>query len=376
MPDLDVLRRLGDQILPPPLEVLRETARTRDRRRAVSVVIACLVALVILAATAFATVLGHDGPPQPIGPLPRPDHRPLTYADGATIHYGNRSVTADGPVVELDLTDDGVGFRTADGRIWFTDGSGADQVGTLGRPGPGFDDPWPLLRHPGWVVSANEGSRLSWFEFPSPGQPQVVVYDTAMRKEVARDPVPLEPGHTASPALVSQRFVYWYLDAGSGNEVADTRHVRYDPTTGELTRTTYRDVLDDLRRDASARTVLLGSQDCGGTCPPLEPEDGTSLQICVCGKEGIHPQGAGDATWEDVSGKPFAFDPIPGYAGENGVAWLVQWIDDHTVVVVNPLRERDDLLTCDLDTHACTVAVSASTTIVVPELGVGVHVQG
>ncbi len=62
----------------------------------------------------------------------------MTYADGSTIHYGNDTIEAEGPVVELDVTDYGVGFRTDDGRIWFTDGSTPDRLGTLGETGPGY----------------------------------------------------------------------------------------------------------------------------------------------------------------------------------------------------------------------------------------------
>ena len=36
-------------------------------------------------------------------------------------------------MVELDLTDDGVAFRTSDGRIWFTDGSAVDAIGDVGQ---------------------------------------------------------------------------------------------------------------------------------------------------------------------------------------------------------------------------------------------------
>ena len=36
MSELDLLRRLGDQIVPPPFEALRETARRRARRARVA----------------------------------------------------------------------------------------------------------------------------------------------------------------------------------------------------------------------------------------------------------------------------------------------------------------------------------------------------
>ena len=42
--------------------------------------------------------------------------------------------------MELDLTDYGVGFRTDDGRVWFSDGSTPDELGELGATGPGYGD--------------------------------------------------------------------------------------------------------------------------------------------------------------------------------------------------------------------------------------------
>ena len=82
-----------------------------------------------------------------------PTSRPLTYADGATIHYGDRTVDAGGRVVELDLTDWGVAFRTADGRIGFTDGSSVDELGELGEPGPAS-----VVSARGWHRVAGSGT--------------------------------------------------------------------------------------------------------------------------------------------------------------------------------------------------------------------------
>jgi hypothetical protein len=72
---------------------------------------------------------------------------------------------------------------------------------------------------------------------------------------------------------------------------------------------------------------------------------------------------------EDVRRQPFAFEPPPDYAGKSGVAWLVQWLDDQTVVVLSPLRDRTDLIACHLDTGRCDVAASAPAGIVVPDFG-------
>jgi hypothetical protein len=373
MSELDVLRRLGDQIAPPPFESLRETARRRDRRAraAKGLAVVAVIVLAILATTAF---LGRN-PDRRIEPAPTPGVRPLTYAEGTTIHYGEQTVEAGAPVVELDVTDDGVGFRTDDGRVWFTDGSAVDELGALGQTGPGYRDTWPLTSHPGWILSPNAGSRLVWFEFPAPGDPEVVVYDTATQQEDARVSIRLEPGHTAVPALLSERFVYWYQDPDPGELPEDQSLVRYDPATGEQTRTTEQSLLRDLDRDANVRSIRLkgdGRWDSSGAfhySHGVGQQMDLGLQKEVAGVNGVAPVGPGDMVAEDVDGRTFAFDPPPDYSEKAGVAWLVQWLDDQTVVVLNPLRRRTDLIACHLETKTCEVAVSAPAGIVVPELG-------
>ena len=141
MSELDLLRRLGDQIVPPPFEALRETAHRRARRARVATSLAVAATVVAVAATAAYVERGDHRRVEPAPPVP--SSRPLTYADGSTIHYGEQTVEADGRVAELDVTDYGVGFRTDDGGIWFTDGSTTERLGALGETGPGYGDTWP-----------------------------------------------------------------------------------------------------------------------------------------------------------------------------------------------------------------------------------------
>jgi hypothetical protein len=373
MSELDVLRRLGDQIVPPPFEALRETARRRVQRARVATSLA--VAATVVAVSATTVYLDRDDDRQ-LEPVRAPTFRPLTYADGSTIHYGEHTVEAGGSVVELDVTDYGVGFRTGDGRIWFTDGTTIDSLGALGETGPGYGDPWPLTSHPGWMLSPNSGSRLVWFEFPSPGEPEAVVYDTSTRREVARDTVRLESGHTAVPALLSDDFVYWFKDPSADKMPEDQAQVRYDPATGEQTRVTEPELLDDLDRDAAVRSIRLKGDGRWETAPQgfhysdgMGQQMGVDLRKGVAGVDGVAPVGAGDMVAEDVSRHPFAFEPPPDYTDKSGVAWLVQWLDDQTVVVLSPLRQSTDLMACHLDTSTCEVAVSAPAGIVVPDFG-------
>jgi len=360
MSDLDVLRTLRDQIVPPPLDVLRETARRRARRSNALGVLAASAAVVALAATTVV-VAGDDADrsPLPIQP-PEPSSRPLTYADGAVVHYGDRTVDAAGPVVELDLTDQGVAFRTADGRIWFTDGASVDELGALGEPGPVFtDDTWPPLVHDGWLVSAHSGSTVAWFEFRRLGVAEVVVYDTAAGAFVNRTDVALDDGG-AFPGAVTDRYVYWFGDTGP--DADDIPDVRYDPGTGEQVPVSPEQIQDDLRSQGAPRTILIGS---GG---PLRVTDGTDRNFSIEGGR-VTPQGEQPLTAEDgLTGKRFAFDAPPDYPRQVA-AYLTQWLDDQTIVLVSARAGGDDLIVCRVDTRACEVVNSGPSSLVLPEVG-------
>lgn len=360
MSDLDVLHTLRDQIVPPPLDALRQTARRRTRRSNGLAAVAASAAVVALVATTVV-VAGDDADRSPLpAPPAEPSSRPLTYADGAVVHYGDRTVDAAGPVVELDLTDHGVAFRTADGRIWFTDGSRVDELGALGEPGPTYDDDsWPLLVHDGWLVSAHTGSRVAWFEFPSPGAPEVVVYDTADRRELARDSASADPRSVTLPYLVSERYVYWFAEADPNLDAGDTPQVRFDPATGEQTPVEPEEVQQDLLGDGPERTVVIG----GGTVT-----DGTDRNFAI-ERGRVVPQGAQPLIAEDgLTGRRFVFEAPPGYPRQVA-AYLTQWLDDQTVVLVSARAGGDDLIVCGVDTRACEVVNSGPSSLVLPEVG-------
>ena len=369
MHELDVLRRLGDEVVPPSLESLRATARRRDRRSSAAVLAAGAAAVVAVTVTAAVLGTGDDPSPRPVEP-PRTEEspsRPLTYADGSTVHYGDRTVDAEGRVVELDLTDEGVAFRTEDGRIWFTDGSETTRLGDLGDPGPAYrGDVWPLLVQDGWLVSPHEGSRVAWFEFAAPGRPQAVVYDTRSHEQVGGATVDVAAGNVALPYLLSERYLYWFADADPGLEAVDTPTVRYDPATGEQAPVTWQRLQADLARDASPRSVMVGTSDCD-PCPALRHTDGTDRNWSL-GHGRLTPQGAQPLVAETVAGTKFAFHVPPG-PSPNVAVWLTQWRDDDTVVFVSQTPGETTLLECRLDTRDCEVVLARAAPIVAPEVG-------
>ena len=71
------------------------------------------------------------------------DGRPLVYAAGSTIHYGDKTVDVGRIVDFVEATDDGVVYVTENDhrRLWFTDGSFHKRIG-LGWP-PDTSGPIP-----------------------------------------------------------------------------------------------------------------------------------------------------------------------------------------------------------------------------------------
>jgi hypothetical protein len=362
MSELDLLRRLGEELAPPPLAELRATARRRDRQRSGLLVGTAALAVAVVTLGTLLVGPGDGGAPEP---APSPDGgsttRPLTWAEGTTIHLGGDTVEAAGPVEELDLTDDGVAFRTADGRLWFSDGSGAEQLGTLRDPGPGYgDDSWPLLWQPSWMASGNAGSRLMWFEFARPGQPEAVVYDTLAGEVVTRTAVELDQGSWTAPYSVDEQSAYWFLDP---DELADSNvpQVRLDLATGAQERISEEDYLAGLGT-GSARTFEISHAEKGFRL--AEVNDGAGWNFSIS-KDRVEPSGMQPLTVVDgLTRARMEFQAPYGY-GHTDTVWLTQWLDDDTVVLLAETRGGEDLLVCDVG-KACEVTVSGDD-LVAPE---------
>jgi hypothetical protein len=360
MPELTQLLTLSDQVVAPPLDTLRETARTRDRRRTTLLASASVAVVAI----AIAAGLGLGGPdrsaPEP-APQPVDDSRPLTYAEGSTIRYGERRVEAPGAVTELDLTDDGVVFSTPDTRVWFTDGTAVEELGRVGQPPPSYaEDTVPLMVPVGWIVSDNLGSTVAWLEFTDPQEPEVVVYDTRDREVVGRAPTGAGPGHTVALHSAYADSAYWYVDAGPDTDPAPD--VRLDLASGERTTLTEEDYARQMRARGPDRRVLLGSG-------PPATVDGIHLNFKIT--EGrFEPQGAQPLVVEDArTGLPLAFDAPKGYPPVPTV-FLFQWLDDDTVGLVMLREQGEDLFVCSIAGQSCEHAVSGEgNAFVVPDMG-------
>ncbi|CUR54965.1 hypothetical protein NOCA2220156 [metagenome] len=366
MSDLDTLRGLGDQIVPPPFDDLRETARRRDRRTTAA---AALSTVAVIAAVAWASVLISSDEERSQDPVQQPDvvdtTRPLTYAEGTTVHYGDQSLTAPTAVAELDLTDAGIVVRTEDGRIWFADGSEFEQIGTLGQPSATQQrSDYPYGATWGYVVSGNTGSRVAWFEFPQPGRPSLVVFDTRTGAEVVRQALDVEPGSYALLASVTDRYGYWYDDPETVEDLAPLPLHRILLSTGEQSNVTPEVYAADSPSAGTPRTMMLSNAEGGG--PPFQVADGIGWQFSVGGGR-VEPQGSQPLDARDgATSKRFVFDAPAGYP-RTLITWLTQWLDDERVLLVT--EPQRDLLECSLATRACVVALTLPKRAVLPDVG-------
>ena len=376
MSDLDVLRGLGDQILPPSFDALRETARRRTRRTTTAVVVAAAAALAVVAGTTSLVMTDDDKDLRPTPLPPVNTTHPLTYAEGTAIHYGDRSVTVPAAVLELDVTDDGVVARTDDGGIWFTDGTALDRIGTHGEPGSAYDDdvrPHPYAATWGFVVSENVGSRAGWFEFPQTGHPELVVYDTRTREETARQSLDVTPGDYALLGRVTESYGYWFTDPESDSDSGPLPQRRIELATGAegpITRQTYE---ADTPGVGTPRTMVVSHSEV----KPFEyfVVDGTNWQFNIRARR-VEPQGAQPLDARDGgTRKKFTFDAPDDYP-DTVPMWLSQWLDDDTVIItgvrggdIGSGSSDDDLLECHFSTGACAVVLTVPQDAVMPEVG-------
>jgi hypothetical protein len=360
MSDLDLLRGLGDRIVPPPLDELRETARRRTRRTATVAMFASAAAVAIVAGAWQLSAPDHDSSPEP-APAPDSNTRPLTYAEGPTLHYGDQTVTMPGRVVELDLTDDGVAVRTADRRIWFTDGTAVDKIGAIAESAWG-DVLWN--NYVGRMVSGNSGSELAWFEFPHPQSPEAVVYDTGSGQ--LSDPAPIGLDYTdvvSGLYSVDTEAVYGFTDLTFGEELRPTWRIEF--ATGAFKTIANHRYEELLRSRGLSRTLLVSHAEAPRPADYV-PYEGLQ-QFAVRGNL-VRPEGDQPLSVLDgLTGQDFRFSAPPGYPDTDAL-WLVQWLDDDTVVLHAEQRGGADLLECQVSTGACAITLQVSSDAVVPEI--------
>ncbi|MGH3505835.1 MAG: hypothetical protein ACRDO2_01380 [Nocardioidaceae bacterium] len=360
----DLLRQGADTVEGPRLNVdyLVAQAKRRLVRRRLAAVAASVVAVVMISAGGFA-LQPDDQTPAPAPPSPdKTDRRlgtprALTYAEGATIHYGDQIIEAGGVVDFVEATDDGVVYVLQDDdRVWFSDGSVTDQIGEAER-----------IHFTVQIVTANPGSLVAWDERTEsdPDSDELVVYDSQLRQIVARIQQP-EGSHSL---VVNRDRIYWEVTRRGGAPAVrrfdvssaisasisfDTYHseLASNPRMLRIGRPTYWDagIPDRVaqrqayfkqvgRRLVASDSVSRGS--LANSTAPTRLLDGRALRLRV-----PHGYGAG-------------FD-------ESLVA--VQWLDDGHLVLFSHHEHNEfpahvaDLLVCPVPTGTCRVVVAASDT--------------
>ena len=349
------------------------------RRRRLGGVAAAAAAVAVLAGVGLFSAENSTRSEPANPPAPGPSGaRPLTYAEGSTVHYGDESVDVAGAVMELDVTDDGVAVLTEDGTIWFTDGTGVDEIGTTRAMSD--DEIWTEVASTQWVVSGNQGSRLAWFEYPDEeAPPHVVVYDSSVGEVVARTPVPIDPGRLAVLYAVHDDLAYIVLDPDEEDQIVfDVEpDLRLDVATGAQQRLVPGAYDDDLREQGADRMLAIGIE---GEPASLRFDEGVHRNFQFLGDR-LEPAGAQPLVANDArTGKHFAFRPPSDYpGGRSPLVFLTQWLDDDTVALLASVRaerveyagQGEDIFVCHIRAERCEVVVDGtglSGSIVVPDL--------
>ena len=309
----------------------------------------------MLGATLATTNRNANTLPSHIGPSPSlkvtdptPGARPLVYAAGKTVHWGDRTFEADTTVAFIDATDDGVVFLTqkryAEHRsetLWFYDGSTTEAIGRvpIGHIGE-FD-----------IFTAKPGSLVVWADATSQKQQfgsdhPFIAYDTSRHEVVARLPI---TSQYASVLRVDERYIFFEPDSGS-------QVVRYDVESGE-TRKFSRDSFEDEQR---AQERLLMSAVTRG-----------NARFDQVGRRLVAVDSNGDPTTIRLpTGEPLKLRVPAGYTAPGGAMPVVQWLDGERLVLFSYSQSHwsdtglqiGDLLTCKVPHGVCTVSVRASST--------------
>ena len=354
-------------------EVHTRIRRARRRRTTGAVVGA---GAVVAACALGASMLTGSSDPAP-NPAPRPDRdepaavsvRALTWTDefwpSRRINYGDEVIDTrldltKHDFAQMDTTDDGVVVTTTDGRIWFADTGSVEQIGDS-RVSHSF---LSLSE----VSTGNAGSLAAWFEpeetSASPkGAPALVVYDTSLRREVARVKCHLRG---CSVLWVGADRVY----VGT---TSDGLHVdrirRLDVGAGVLTDVSRSAYAADLR--SQPRNLVTGdSFEAGAVSDGIEAtfaRQGSRL-VALTTRLGGEP-----TTAFDVSGRPLQLRVPDGYDGARSFT-VFQWLDDDRLAMMagaggmgfvpgmaDDLSEDStgygDIMVCRISTGVCLLDV-------------------
>lgn len=321
--DLEAIMRVGD----------------RGRRRRHLAVAAALTAAVAVAGGLLALTTGQQNSTE-VAPAIT-NGRPVTYAEGSTVHYGDRSIDVGHTVRDLAVVDNGAVFTGADGAVYFTDGSDPERIG---HGAAGRDD---------WVKSGASGYLVTWIDAtPKPGGRSLVVYDTRRQRVVSRA-APIRDVHDKAlgdvpefmhdgpgrVAGIDGHHVYWYSSGWLQSTRPDFDAVM--ESVSRLWRSSVVDVVD-------GRFVYDDPRDRGGDGMTMSPKLGRYAVPLPAGTRMVTPNGAYAIVGRDgddrIHSVPDGADVTPAHDGYESIH--VTQIGGATTVVA--IGRRDDGATADL----------------------------
>ncbi|KRF36002.1 hypothetical protein [Nocardioides sp. Soil805] len=349
----DVLHDRADSLAAPDLDVaamVRDGER-RARRGRVGVIAAVAASVAVVGALAVPAVLPDREPGSTVAVQPRAE--PLVYAVGTSIHDGDTVIDTGVRIRALVQTESGYVVSDAAGDVLVVSGEGTDRVGRLADgEHPRFQTDGDLVA---WV-DASDGGSIAALDVSEGTTVEVALASWPGRTVVAG--VERELGGAAQVAAVDGRTVY----------VSDRRGVlAWDPFgSGGTSLVAGPDGAEvevvDVQNGVFAYHVR------GGT-PAAKTEEfrvGTDLRtgrvLPVWGGR-LSPDGGHlisetadvNHVYDTADGRRLPFD-------EGGYAFLVgyRWLDEDTYAglgLATMESTTPDLLTCEVATGACTLAV-------------------
>jgi hypothetical protein len=299
---------------------------------------------------------GHQ---EPVKPVTAPA-RPLAYAVGSTIHYGDRSIDVGEEVQFLTVTDDGVAFvreplrsQPGDKPLWFTDGSTVERIGTTsGSPARGYS-----------VEASDTGSLLVVRPFRM-GREYFVVIDTSTGQLIHRDSARFGDRDVVVLS-VRDDAIYWVYPADTPCDVEGDREclrhrwvVRYDVAADSLARVPWAQYDDDLR--GRPRT-FVGPDRGTPPVPGTFAVDAPFFDRMGTGLVARDYDGARELTLiEARTGEPIRLRVQSG-ATEATRFEFSQWLDDDHLVLFaytglsTEIADEGDIFVCALSTGDCRI---------------------
>jgi hypothetical protein len=370
--------------------------RTARRRRAMGAIAgasAAVVAVVVgIAILTSPAPTNRNAPPPPANSdTPAPNAtRKLVYSDDLRIrplktsagdgvpdilvgvlHVGDREVEIDQKVLmshggwSLVVTDVGAAYVKVDHSVWFTEGGRPQQIAAHACADTSGD--WRGL------ATGDAGTLVAWFDCSPASREDLVVYDTGLRVEVARQHVPScrPPGRAAydcvPDAIIGEHVYFGHINS-SGRLVK--HQYMLDVSSGQVSPAGPAVYADDLR--AHPRALVIGDSWRAGTATnetghvvftvvgsrlvPIIVDDGSG----VTGRT----QAFDTATRKPVRLRlPTGYHPDPA-AGFHAPGERLEgtdtftpflWLDDDTVALAQ--SGIGDILTCHLSDGHCELAV-------------------